>query len=317
LTAGLILVEHVPWRRCQRRATRMKNTIVLVVLVLGALSRGAWAQDDPPAPKDGQFYPVGTTLKAVCIPSGASYTESTWTNFQWWDEKRGDWNSNTPSVPQNKAKCFARFNTPGKYRMMVVHGRWDRDERHEIVAEFTIGQPTPCEGKSNQIVSVRDAHGRTLDDEARKAMGLGGSRFATGQSVVVPKDLPQGIEIEFYDYSIMRIASGSKLQINKCSDLDPIADPLKVRISLLLGEIWSKITPNSADWNIQTERAVCGNRGTTFSVKFDPGTATTTVVVEEGSMWLRNRFGKPTTIIINKSETGTQSHDSAPTLKKY
>jgi hypothetical protein len=296
--------------------TKIKSTILFVILLLGFLAKAVSAQDDLPVPKDGQFYAVGTTLKAVCNPSGASYKESTWTNFQLWDEKSGIWLSYTPSVPQNKDKCYARFNKPGKYRMMVIHGRWDHDERHEIVAEFTIGQPTPCSGKSNQIVSVRDGNGRTLDDDARKAIGLGGSRFMTGQDVVLPKDYPKGIEIEFYDYSLMRIASGSKLKINKCSDLDPVSDPLKIRISLMLGEIWSKITPNSADWNIQTDRAVCGNRGTTFSVKYDPVTKTTTVVVEEGSVWLKNLFGKPKTIIINEGETGTQTQNNAPTLKK-
>jgi len=293
----------------------MKCSIFLMALFFVYLANAAVAQTDLPAPKDGQFYPVGTVLQAVCKPSGASYEESTWTNFQWWDEKRSGWNSYTPSVPQNKDKCYARFTTPGRYRMMVVHGRWDRDEGHEIVAEFTIGQPTPCAGKQNQIVSVRDANGQTLDEDARKAMGLGGPRFATGQTISVPKGFPKGIEIEFYDYSLLRISSGSQLKINKCSDLDPISDPLKVRISLILGKIWAKVTPN-ADWNVQTERAVNGVRGTTFSVEYEPITKTTTVIVEEGSVWLKNLFGKPKTIDINEGETGTQTQNSAPILNK-
>lgn len=140
----------------------MKNTILLVILLLGVLARGASAQDDPPAPKDGQSYPVGTTLKAVCDPHLA-HEESTWTNFQWWDEKRGGWNSDSPSVPQNKDKCFARFNTPGKYRMLVVHGRWDHDERHEIVAEFTIRELTHCEAEINLQKEMIEVEKRVLD----------------------------------------------------------------------------------------------------------------------------------------------------------
>jgi hypothetical protein len=85
----------------------------------------------------------------------------------------------------------------------------------------------------------------------------------------------------------------------------------------LLGKIWAQIAPdNDMKWNIQTERAVDGNRGTTFSTEFDPATKTTTVVVEEGSAWLRNRFGRIKTIIINAGETGTQTMNQPPVLKK-
>ncbi len=69
-------------------------------------------------------------------------------------------------------------------------------------------------------------------------------------------------------------------------------------------------------WRLQTERAVAGNRGTIFSTEYDPLTKTTTVVVEEGSAWLENRLGKVKTITINEGETGTQTMNLPPVLKK-
>lgn len=291
----------------------MRQTIFLICFLLVLSINAAFAQPDLPSPKTGQSYPSGTILQAVC-KYALAHEESTWTDFQWWEEKRGGWNSNTPAIQQGT--CHARFNTPGRYRMVVNVGRWDHAERSSIAAEFTIGKPTPCEGKSNQIVSVRDGNGQTLDDDERKALGLGDRRFMTGQTVSIPKDIPKGIEIEFYDYSILRVSRGSSFKINQCSDVAPLSDPLSVKITLLIGKIWAKITPeNDTNWNIQTERAVDGNRGTTFSTEYNPVTKTTTVMVEEGSVWLKNRFGKVKMIIIKAGETGTQTMNRPPVLK--
>lgn len=300
----------------------MKNLILkayLMILLIIYLVGTTAAQSDPLDAKDGGTYPVGTVLKAVCKPNLA-HLKSTWTSFEVWNQKQADagydgWLKYTPSV--NTRNCTGRFMTQGKYRMVVVSGRFDRWEEVEIRAQFTIGKLSPCEGKSNQIVAVRDGSGRKLDDGERDAMGLGNNRLMQGQVVRVPKNMPQGIEIEFYDYSIMRLTSGSQLKLDKCSDLDPQETPLKIKIGLLLGKIWAKITPDSsADYNIQTERAVCGNRGTVFSVEYNAATKTTMVVVEEGSVWLKNLFGKPQTIDIGAGKTGTQTLNRAPVLRK-
>lgn len=286
------------------------NTIFLLILSVNF----AFAQGDFPSPKSGQSYPTRTILQAVCKPALA-HEVSTWTDFQWWDEKRGGWNSFTPAIQQGS--CHARFNTPGKYRMVVITGRFGNPDQSSIVAEFTIGKPTPCDAKANQIIVIKDGNGRVLTDEERKAAGLEKDSFMSGQTVKVPNSIEKGIEIKFYDDSILRVSSGSSFAINQCSDLAPLSEPLNIKITLLLGKIWAKITPeNNTNWNIQTERAVDGNRGTTFSTEYNPVTKTTTVIVEEGSAWLKNRFGKVKTIIINAGETGTQTMNQPPVLKK-
>lgn len=292
----------------------MKRIISNAVFLLVFLANFAFAQSDFPSPKTGKSYPSGTILQAVCKPALA-HEISTWTDFQWWDEKRGGWNSFTPAIQQGT--CYARFNTPGKYRMVVITGRFGNPDQVSINAEFNIGEPTPCDAKANQIIVIKDGNGEVLTDEERKAIGLEKDAFMSGQTVKVPNSMEKGIEIKFYDDSILRISSGSSFKINQCSDLAPLSEPLNVKITLLLGKIWAKITPeNDTNWNIQTERAVDGNRGTIFSTEYDPTTKTTTVTVEEGSVWLKNRFGKVKTIIINAGETGVQTMNRMPVLKK-
>lgn len=293
------------------------NRIFFLLLFLAGLSlQNVLAQNDMPSPQPGRSYPVGTTLAAVCKFADASYKESTWTNFQLWDERTGSYGGiNTVFDPVvDPTTCTAIFTVPGKYRMVVIHGRWSHDEGHEIVAEFTISEPSPCDSKSNQIIAVRDGNGKILSDDERKAIGLGENSFMSGQTISVPKSIPKGIDIKFYDESRLRISSGSKLNVGKCS---PLETSVAVKITLLLGKIWASITPEAEmKYQIETERAVDGNRGTIFSTEYNPTSKTTTVMVEEGSVWLRNKFGKVQTIIINEGETGIQTMNQPPVLKK-
>lgn len=297
----------------------MKYIVISALVFFSILMKSVLAQGDFPTPKPNQTYPVGTRLKAVCKFAELAHQESTWTNFQKWDDRFGSYGGiNTVFDPVvDPTTCTALFTLPGKYRMVVIHGRWQHDEGHEIVAEFTIGEPTPCDAKANQIIAIRDGNGRMLSDEERKALGLGGDSFMSGQTVSVPTTIPKGIEIKFFDDSITRISSGSKLKINSCADLAPLNTSPSVKITLLLGKIWAQIAPDAEmKWQIQTERSVDGNRGTIFSTEYDPKTKTTTVIVQEGSVWLRNRFGKVKTIVINAGETGIQTMNQPPVLKK-
>ncbi len=204
----------------------MKQTLFLVLLIVTFSFQNALAQDDIPSPKPNQVYPVGTRLKAVCKLADAAHKVSTWTNFQQWDPPTASFGGiNTSFSPVVELKtCSALFTAPGKYRMVVITGRWHRDEGHEIVAEFTIGQPTECNARSNQIIVVKDGNGKVLTDAERKAVGLEKDTFMSGQMVSVPSNFPKGIEIKFFDDSITRISSGSKLKIHSCSDLAPLEE---------------------------------------------------------------------------------------------
>lgn len=298
----------------------MRHKIFLIFVLFSLFIITVFAQEEFPTPKPNQTYSVGTQLKAVCKFADAAHKESTWTNFQKWDDSiRGYGGINTVFDPVVDSKtCTATFTSPGKYRMVVIRGRWGHDEGHEIIAEFIIGEPTPCDAKANQIILVKDGNGKILGDDERKALGLGSNSFMSGQTVNVPNSIPKGIEIKFYDNSITRISNGSKLKINSCADLAPTATSASVKLTLLLGKIWAQIAPDAdMKWQIETERSVDGNRGTIFSTEYNPTTKTTTVIVEEGSVWLRNKFGKVKTIIINEGQTGIQTMNQLPFLKKY
>ena len=297
----------------------MQRIFLVTLFLIVSAAQTVLAQDDFPAPKSGQSYPVYTRLKAVCKLADAAHKESTWTNFQMWEDSIAGYGGiNTSFTPVVDIKdCTALFTSPGKYRMVVIHGRWRNDEGHEIVAEFTIREPTPCDAKANQIILVKDGNGKILNDTERKALGLGSDSFMSGQTVSVPSSMPKGIEIKFYDNTITRISSGSKLKINSCADMAPLDTSLSVKLTLVLGKIWAQIAPDAEmKWQVETERSVDGNRGTTFSTEYDPVTKTTTVIVEEGSVWLKNKFGKVKTIIINEGQTGIQKMNQPPILKK-
>lgn len=88
-----------------------------------------------PKPEGGKTYPVGTLLHGACNWADANYEESSWTDFQWWSPDDKKWWTSTPSL---RTGCTARFNFPGKYRSVSQSGRWDKIEKSNVQAEFTI-----------------------------------------------------------------------------------------------------------------------------------------------------------------------------------
>lgn len=54
----------------------MKHKIYLTIVFPGVLFQTVSAQDETPLPKTGGFYPVGTTLTAVCKFADLSHKES-------------------------------------------------------------------------------------------------------------------------------------------------------------------------------------------------------------------------------------------------
>ena len=78
----------------------MRNKIFISFILFSLSIITVFAQDEFPNPKPNQTYPVGTELKAVCKFADASYKESTWTNFQKWDDSlRGYGGINTVFDP--------------------------------------------------------------------------------------------------------------------------------------------------------------------------------------------------------------------------
>ncbi len=209
----------------------------------------------------------------------------------------------------------------GTYRLSVrIHefepqavGRPTKNARQENVIYFNVGTANPCLGPANTIVSVKDGEGRELSRAERAAMALDGPTFTRGQTVLVPTTVPKGIEIQLGDGSITRVLAGSRLILNKCEFFKDTSPSFKG--TLLIGKIWyhvQKTLGSEPNWEIHTERCVTGNRGTTYSIEYDPKTLTTTVEVEAGSVWVRNKFGVPKTIIVNAGQKAVQIGNRPP-----
>jgi len=109
------------------------------------------------------------------------------------------------------------------------------------------------------------------------------------------------------------IAKGTTFRLDGCSQPTAPELPPMMRFTLALGQIWAKIAPNSGRRiQVSTERAVAGNRGTTFWISYDRARKLTTVHVDEGSMWLR-AAGR--TITVNAGQTATQRGAVPPKVK--
>lgn len=185
--------------------------------------------------------------------------------------------------------------------------------RQENVIYFNVGPANPCLGPANTIVSVKDGEGRELSRAERVTMALDGPSFTRGQTVLVPSSIPKGIEIQLGDGSVTRVVSGSKLRLNKCEFFKDTSPNFKM--TLFIGKVWFHVQQtlgSDTSYEVQTDRAVTGNRGTTFSVAYNDKTLTTTVEVEEGSVWFRNKLGVPKTINVEAGQTAIQTGNKPP-----
>jgi len=169
----------------------MKRLIAITIVLLVSSINSAFAQAEYPSPKNGQSYPPGTTLQAVCNLALA-HEISTWTDFQWWDASRGGWNSFTPAIQQGT--CQARFNTPGNYRMVVITGSFGNPDEVSIVAEFKISEPTPCDNKANQIIVIKDGN----DEITIETKVLGHDSYAKGVKMIIEAALINSLENKRY-----------------------------------------------------------------------------------------------------------------------
>lgn len=123
------------------------------------------------------------------------------------------------------------------------------------------------------------------------------------------------------DGSAWRVMSGSEATFNQCPEGPvPPPVPLKFQITLILGKVWAHVVKamGGGDYPVHVETPSCadGVRGTTFTVEYDKKTQTTTVVVQEGSVWISNKSGVQKTLVVTAGQTGIQIGSQPPRLKK-
>jgi hypothetical protein len=93
-----------------------------------------------------------------------------------------------------------------------------------------------------------------------------GAPLAEGDSITTDE---QGrLEIKFADDSLLRVGSRAKLQLT-AAHFGKAVEERKMTAKLFFGQVWAKVTrvfTKEATFQIETENAVAGVRGTTFRV---------------------------------------------------
>jgi hypothetical protein len=163
-------------------------------------------------------------------------------------------------------------------------------------------EPEWCAGTQNQIVSAT-ANGQSI--------GLG-ERFYQGQVVTAPP----GTRIVLGDESVMELADGGKFWIDEC-DTSFTGVFLKDSVKSFWTHVKKIAAGSEKKFEVQTERAVAGVRGTIFEISYDKTRQLTKLATEEGSVWFKSRNGaKKGRVIVDAGESATQKGKGKPVLKK-
>jgi hypothetical protein len=245
------------------------------VIALLAVTSAAAAAVTPAA---GATYPVGTWIKGVCDMRGGNDGFNYTTllpkdaDGKWHPPKVGD--SSQPPTYRTFRRCTELLDSPGQYRVYLVHydtrsalaGGCGCLDRVGLEAQFTVvaGGPNPCHGKENQITDVSTPSGASTS-----LHDLQGSLLSAGQTLTADQD----VQLTFGDGAILRLKKGSSIKIASCTwTKDTPKLPFKIRLGLVLGAIWAKITPNTERMEVRTcpVREACasfGVRGTVFGIQ--------------------------------------------------
>lgn len=246
-------------------------------------------------PQAGGTYYVGTLVQGEC--KFTNHTEIA-TYFQRWDGRSWGFGEKLPSQSLG-LRCYDRLIAPGQWRMWVFDP--DGEKTMKIVGPFTVVE-NPCEGDETHVSSVSTPRGGSSGLE-----NLAGGNLYPNQTLTANADT----YVDFADGSRVAIQKGSTYTLNGCKQWQADDAPFSMKLSLMLGTIWSKIASRQ---NVQysTEGVVCGNRGTIFWISFDPATKQTTVHVDSGSVWL-SANGR--TITVKAGQTATKTGTAAPLVR--
>jgi hypothetical protein len=190
------------------------------------------------------------------------------------------------------AKTYERFFTMGTGAYA-----YETYERTRIEVE-----PEYCAGKEHRVVSAV-ADGRSL--------GLEGMRFFEGQVVSAPPKT----RIRLGDGSVIELERGGKFEIADCEKNATV-----IELNETLRSIWihvkKAVAGSDRKFDVVTERAVAGVRGTIFEVSYNKRKQLTRVSVEESSVSLRGRKGVRGKVIIKAGRIGIQKGKARPRLLK-
>ncbi len=157
-----------------------------------------------------------------------------------------------------------------------------------------------CQGPANRITSVETASGSDL--------GLTNTSFRPGQRITAS----EVTRLQLGDGSRLVLDKGTSMKIEKC----PFEE--STVIELLTGRLWNAVkrAVGAPEFQVETERAVTGPRGTTYWISYAPAKKRTTVHVIKGSVELRQRFGAKRKLLVRASQTAVQQGNGRPRVTK-
>lgn len=157
-----------------------------------------------------------------------------------------------------------------------------------------------CRGPANRITSVETASGNDL--------GLTNTSFRPGQRVTAS----EVTRLQLGDGSRLVLDKGTSMKIDTCPFNESTV------IELLTGRLWNAVkrAAGAPEFQVETERAVTGPRGTTYWISYAPTKKRTTVHVIKGSVELRQRFGAKRKLLVRASQTAVQQGNGRPRVIK-
>jgi len=178
----------------------------------------------------------------------------------------------------------AFITVPKRVTVTFPHERIDTqatNETEHIVNDGTV-DVNPCGGFGDGVVTFVQGDASAGDETLAK-----GSSVSNG-STITTKGRTR-LEIRLPDKSVLRIGPQSKVELN-CAVFGKSAEDRKVNAKLVVGDIWAKfahLVGADEKFELQTQNAVVGVRGTIFTVNSRHGT--TFVHAIEHTVSLRGR----------------------------
>jgi FecR protein len=161
-------------------------------------------------------------------------------------------------------------------------------------------EPEYCSDKAYQITSAT-ANGQSL--------GLDGMRFYPGQVVTTPA----GAKVRLGDGSVVETDKGGSFHIDQCE-----TGKINFHIRKSIGSFWANVKKalggGRAKFDVTTERAVAGVRGTIFDLSYKEAKELTRVEVEEGEVSMKGINGAKGKVIVQAGEVGVQKGKKAPKI---
>ncbi|HEY3452841.1 MAG TPA: FecR family protein [Myxococcales bacterium] len=158
--------------------------------------------------------------------------------------------------------------------------------------------PATSMAAAGEVSFLEGSATRTPADNKSKAISLA-MKGTVEQGDLVETGANGKLEITLGDKSVVRLGPASKLKLEEASFTDTSRS---FKGTLLLGKVWSKVTSvfgSERNFEVTTERAVAGVRGTVFRVDAEKSKAVT-VKVYDGTV----------------AVAGNQAQTSAPAPKK-